>query len=161
MFSVLIEFMLSFVFISYQLHNVSNDNLLVTNIINKQVVANYANIYKSYITSVYNDSVDNSYFEKFLWVKDDKCDEDNTNNWDNTDPLDWCLVYFTVATNEIYKYKWQISSLNDINKNAYLNKFIADTFITVKKDDDKYVFNIFNVYSWRRILLWDFIIKKN
>jgi len=161
MAAVLIEFILSFLYITVQLNNISLNNNLSVNLINKQIESNYNNVYQSYLYNIYQDAYDNNYFENFLSIKNKNCDNDNTGDWDSDEELDWCLLYFVKDEGDLYKYKGKVSSLSDINKNWYQNAFIPWTFVSVKKTDDYYDFHTFYIYAWRRILLWDFLIYKN
>jgi len=128
--------------------------------INILIEKNYWNIYKKYLYNMYEDSFDNNEFKKQLGINTIDCNsKDNDWNWTTNDPIDGCMINFYKDDNKLYKYQWHLCSNYIICKN--FNKFIFNTFLTVKEFSDYYKFNIFTYKNWHIKLLDNFNIQKD
>jgi len=157
---ILIEFLLSFMILSNYLQNISTNTELVANVLNNQIEDNYNNVYHSYLYNLYQDSFDSNYFEKALDIANKDCDIDNDWNWQATDNIDGCPILF-IKTDKIYKYEWKVIDFSSILWQLWVNQLIPGSFLTVRKEKDKYIFNTWTKKEWKQYNEWSFIIEKN
>lgn len=146
---VFIEFVLVIWFILYQFWSL---NIVYQDYIKNMDTISTISIvkhYESVVKGFYEKTPDTDVFELAMQINNKNCVIDNNSNSNTDDPIDGCVITLEKINNSLLStwnfdpfFIWKTDSTIFPSMEQLQNALIPRTFLTIKKEDDKYILNV-------------------